>query len=324
MDDTLRDRALGAVLGAAVGDALGAAYEFLSPEKIARRGPIEMLPGTAGRRQRDKGQWTDDTSMGTVILQVAATHHELYSTAALDDVAAGFQAWAASGAPDMGLQTKRVLKKSSTRTAAELLRDSRQLPGDRKGGNGSLMRTGSVALPYLYEGGAVEALAAAAAISDLTHYDLRARQACQLWTNAIRHAILTGTVEGVPSYLQNYAGKEAQRFWTEQFQEAEKPDISAHVKTNGWVVDALVCAWHVIATTPGRGSEHFQAALRAAVQLGYDTDTVACIAGALLGACWGASAIPAEWTDCLHGYPGWTAADLERMVDTILAAQQLA
>lgn len=103
------------------------------------------------------------------------------------------------------------------------------------------------------------------------------------------------------------------------FQAAEQADIADHVETNGWVVDALVCAWHAIATTPGRGSEHFRGAIQKAVSLDHDTDTVVCIAGALLGACWGASAIPTEWVSCLHGYPGWTAADLERLVDEVLA-----
>ena len=320
LDETIRDRALGAVLGAAVGDALGASYEFLSATEIADQGEIEMRAG-ATRLEREKGEWTDDTAMSTVILQTAATHHELRSATALDSVAAGFQDWAESNPPAIGAQTKRVLGASGACTAEALLRDSKHLPGTRKGGNGSLMRTAPVALPYLGEGKGGEAVEAAGAISDLTHYDLRARQACRLWTNAIRHAILVGPVQGVPAYLQNYADTEEQRFWVKQFQVAEQPDVSAHVETNGWVVDALVCAWHAIATTPGRGSEHFQAALRKAVSLGQDTDTVASIAGALLGACWGASAIPEEWTVCLHGYPGWTVSDLERLVDATLAAQ---
>lgn len=320
LDESIRDRALGAVVGAAVGDALGASYEFLSAAEIAEQGEVEMRAGAA-HLEREKGEWTDDTAMSTVILQAAATHHELLSADALDSVAAGFQDWAESNPPAMGAQTKRVLGASGARTAEALLRDSKHLLGTRKGGNGSLMRTAPVALPYLGEGKGGDAVEAAGAISDLTHYDLRARQACRLWTNAIRHAILVGTVQGVPAYLQNYADTEEQRFWVKQFQAAERPDVSEHVDTNGWVVDALVCAWHAIATTPGRGSEHFQAALRKAVSLGHDTDTVASIAGALLGACWGASAIPAEWTTCLHGYPGWTVSDVERLVDGTLAVQ---
>ena len=135
------------------------------------------------------------------------------------------------------------------------------------------MRTAPVALAYLGEGKGADAVEAAGMISDLTHYDLRARQACRLWTLGIRHAILVGTVQGVLSYLQNYAEPEEQRFWVKHFQAAEQADIADHVETNGWVVDALVCAWHAIATTPGRGSEHFRGAIQKAVSLDHDTDT---------------------------------------------------
>ena len=55
------------------------------------------------------------------------------------------------------------------------------------------------------------------------------------------------------------------------------------------------------------------------MRIGNDTDTVAAIAGTLLGAVWGASAVPAEWQDVMHGWPGYTIADLRR-----LAAQSLA
>jgi ADP-ribosylglycohydrolase len=54
-------------------------------------------------------------------------------------------------------------------------------------------------------------------------------------------------------------------------------------------------------------------ALRAAVRAGNDTDTVAAIAGALLGARWGASAIPAEYLEAVHGWPGYRAGDLAEL-----------
>src|SRR5258708_34915832 len=44
-------------------------------------------------------------------------------------------------------------------------------------------------------------------------------------------------------------------------------------------------------------------ALDAAVRGGNDTDTVAAIAGGLLGAAYGASAVPADWRRVLHGWP---------------------
>lgn len=318
VDKDVRERALGAVIGAAVGDALGAHYEFRDPTTIAGMGEIDMLAG--GPYPRRAGEWTDDTAMANCILEVAAKGLDLTSKDGLDAVTRAFQEWRDCNPPDIGRQTDAVLGTSHAYDSDELLRDSRNFPGDRKGGNGSLMRTTPVALPFLGEGQAQDAMRAAALISDLTHYDERARQACKMWTHAIRHAILIGTVQGLPSYLQNFAEPEEQRFWVEQFQAAESATVVDYAPTNGWVVNALICAWHAISTTPGKGEEHFRDAMAKAIRIGYDTDTVACIAGGLLGACWGISAIPEEWQASLHGYPGWSVSHLIERVDKILDA----
>jgi ADP-ribosylglycohydrolase len=80
--------------------------------------------------------------------------------------------------------------------------------------------------------------------------------------------------------------------------EASKP---ADFTNNGWVVEALQAAWSAIATTPIPQDDplngvfrvdHLRLALDAAVRGGNDTDTVAAIAGGLLGAAYGASAVP--------------------------------
>ena len=65
-------------------------------------------------------------------------------------------------------------------------------------------------------------------------------------------------------------------------------------------------------STSASGSQpgHLEAALQAAVRIGDDTDTVAAIAGGLLGARYGASAAPDAWSSLVHGWPGMTATDL--------------
>ena len=75
-------------------------------------------------------------------------------------------------------------------------------------------------------------------------------------------------------------------------------------------------AWSAIVHTPvptdGPACRHLVDSLATAIGIGDDTDTVAAIAGALLGARWGASAIPAEWRRISHGYPGMRG---ERLVE---------
>ena len=106
--------------------------------------------------------------------------------------------------------------------------------------------------------------------------------------------------------------------WSGRLDEAEAwpPE---HFDRNGWVVQALQGAWSAISRTPvpvddpqaGRfAAQHLQHALEAAVRGGRDTDTVAAIAGGLLGARWGASAVPLAWRRILHGWPGLRGRDL--------------
>lgn len=108
--------------------------------------------------------------------------------------------------------------------------------------------------------------------------------------------------------------------WRERLLEAETHD-PAHFEHNGWVVQALQGAWSAIHRTQTQVDDgatsfpasHLRRALEAAVRGGRDTDTVAAIAGGLLGGRWGASAVPASWRRRLHGWPGLRGRDLVRL-----------
>jgi hypothetical protein len=115
--------------------------------------------------------------------------------------------------------------------------------------------------------------------------------------------------------------------WASRLDEAEASPPSVFSAKNGWVVAARQAAWSAIVTTPVAVQDpasgvfrvdHLRRALEAAVRGGGDTDTVAAIAGALLGATYGASAVPAQWRAVLHGWPGLTARGLIRLADAIL------
>ena len=179
----------------------------------------------------------------------------------------------------------------------------------RTAGNGSLMRTAPVALAYLDDEEAL--VEAARAISELTHFDPDAGDACVLWTAAIRHAVLTAELD-VRVGLR-HLDAERRGLWSERLDAAES-SRPADFANNGWVVAALQAAWSAIVTTvPGPDAfraDHLRLGLDAAVRAGDDTDTVAAIAGGLLGAAYGASAVPLEWRVLLHGWPGLNAHDL--------------
>ena len=319
------DRAAGVLLALACGDALGAGYEFGPP-----------LPASADVRMRGggsfgwaPGEWTDDTSMAVAIAEVAATGRDLRTSAAQDSIAARWVDWGRH-AKDVGVQTRRVLTsaadRSSGRPTAAHLRD---VAGElheatgRTGGNGSLMRTAPVALAHLHDPDAL--VDAALALGALTHADPEAGEACVLWCLALRHAVLHGTFDGLRLGLDRLPADRRQ-VWAQRLDAAEQrePASFAH---NGWVVEALQGAWSAIRRTPVpdggedglQPADHLRLALEAAVRGGRDTDTVAAIAGALLGARWGASAVPAAWRRLLHGWPGLRARDLVRL--GVLSAQ---
>jgi ADP-ribosylglycohydrolase/protein-tyrosine phosphatase len=320
MDARRTDRAAGVLLGAAVGDALGVPYEFkptLGDDQQPR-----MIGGGLGPYA--PGEYSDDTQMQVCIAQVAAKGVDLRTPEALDAIAANFQGWLSGGASDVGAQTRTVLgaaRRTSGAPGKAMLDEARRFTAanERSAGNGSLMRTGIVAVAHL--GDAAEMAEAATAVSALTHPDLDCADACVLWCSGIRTAVLHGTFDGVRAGLDLIPAKR-RGVWAQRLDEAEAHS-PRHFANNGWVVHALQAAWSAITRTPvpvlnpAEGSfpaQHFGLALEAAVRAGTDTDTVAAIAGALLGARWGCSGIPLQWQQAVHGWPGHTTgADLVRL-----------
>ena len=319
------DRACGVLLGTAAGDALGAPYEF-GPA----RGPeLEVAMVGGGGFGWERGEWTDDTSMAIAIAEVAATGADLRDDEALDALVRRWHRWS-QHAKDVGVQTRSVLSRAgrdgiSAQTARTVSAALHERTG-HTAGNGSLMRTAPVALAYLDDEAAL--VEAARVVSELTHYDPDAGDACVLWCCAIRHAILTGELDARIGLQHIDADRRDQ--WTALLNAAETSQPS-DFKSNGWVVEALQAAWCAIATTPVPQDDptagvfrvdHLRLALDAAVRGGGDTDTVAAIAGGLLGAAYGASAVPAEWRRLLHGWPGLATRDLVALATRIVKADQ--
>lgn len=332
------DRVAGAILGTAAGDALGAGYEFGSAH-LGPAGP-QMIGGGLG--DFAPGEWTDDTSMAWCVLEVAARGRGLLSDEALTEVARNFRDWYDSAPTDIGIQTRQVLGAAGpdpTALACTAAAADYAASHEHSAGNGSLMRTAPVALAHLGDTGAI--VRAATAVSALTHADPRAGQACVLWSLAIDRAIREQVLDLRAGLEQLDA--EGREYWAARIDEAEQGPPGRFTR-NGWVVEALQAAWSAIQHTAihssslpgpnagqnadrhaGRNADrhlgrhpgrHFAASLVTAIGIGHDTDTVAAIAGGLLGARWGAAAVPDEWRRISHGYPGLTGEDLIALART--------
>ena len=300
MNSATIDRAVGAVMASAAGDALGAPYEFGPPNPSA---PCAMEGG--GGYRWEPGEWTDDTQMAVAVLTVLAT-------GSTDVAAIGEEMvrWYRSRPRDVGIQTAGVLAGVGGRypTAAESAA-AYQAERPNAAGNGALMRTGPVALAHLGDRDAVAALAAD--VASLTHPHPDSVHACVLWSLAIERAITTASPDEEFDWRAavlaglDHVPTDRHQVWRERIDEAVGRDPAELHMNNGWVVRALQAALAAITSTadPSRPvpCDHLADALRAAARSGGDTDTVAAIAGSLLGARWGATAIPLAWRRRLHG-----------------------
>ncbi|MFF3002083.1 ADP-ribosylglycohydrolase family protein [Kitasatospora sp. NPDC057940] len=279
-------RTAGVVVGSAVGDALGAPFEFGPPGAFSARFPV---PGAGaemcGGGGWDPGEATDDTQMAVLVAESLVQRGGLD----LPDVFGRFQRWAASEPKDIGLQTEDVLTNGMPWDLAAAIHFQVNL---RAAGNGSLMRASTSAVHFARAGQAAT-MDAARRIAALTHGDRAAWEG-----TAIFHELIRVTLEGddafhaLPDVLTLIDPDHRSRYAT-----VLDPDWHPDQATefNGAVWPCLGSAVWALRTTTT-----FEGALRAAIDLGGDTDTVAAVTGGLAGARYGLDAIPSRWTEPLH------------------------
>jgi len=315
------DRSAGVVLAAAAGDALGAPHEF--HRSLSPTAPLSMTGGGVfGWRP---GEWTDDTQMGLALLGRLATGDR-----SVEAVEEDFLAWFASEPRDVGTQTRAVFTAGPPLAASAA--EYHRLHPDGSG-NGALMRIGPAALAFPGRPGQIAAYARAT--TELTHAHVDCIDASVIWAVAIDHSIhaappskepwdfadaLRHGVEQVP--------KARRQWWMQVIDEALARRPEEFQATNGWVVHAFQAALSAIVHTPVPAGvapcRHLASAIEAAVRGGGDADTVAAIAGSLLGARWGATAVPLEWSAVLHGKRLYGTPDLHSVDLTDMARRAAA
>lgn len=289
------DRSSGVLLGMACGDARG-----------SRSGQAGS-PGVLG-------QWSNHTALAIPVAQAVIRGYDLRAESTLDRIVAEW-ADAANTGPFAGLQLGAApTGHDPTAAGARRAARARHDRVGRSAGTGCLLRTAPVALAYLHEPGALAD--AARALSELTHCDADAGDACVLWGLAIRHAVLAGELDLRVGLGALSPGR--RELWSTRIVHAERRAPRDFPRT-GWVVQALQGAWSAIAHTGRPDARQYRFGLEAAVPGGGDSAAVAGIAGALLAARWGLAAVPTEWRRSVQGRPGLRGADLVRL--SVLATQ---
>lgn len=279
--------AIGALVGAAVGDALGAPFEFQEPGLFESTFPNpiigekgEMIGG--GHFNWAPGEFTDDTQMALALAE------SLIESGGFDPARTfgHFRAWAHT-ANDIGNTTRSALSIGDHAIAAEHAHKEIGYTAS----NGAVMRVAPVGIMGVTYG-AEWTIKVAREQAALTHFDPIAQWSAVVVAEYIRRLIVTGNAVDSLDGLADLVPLEYRK------------DIKSAIDGTNPMLDdsnggALVCIAQ--AFWAYRQADSFSEAVQLVINLGGDTDTVAAVTGAMAGARFGVQGIPARWTTYLHG-----------------------
>jgi ADP-ribosyl-[dinitrogen reductase] hydrolase len=280
----LRDRYRGALLGLGVGNALGLPVEFWPSAEIRRKYP-------QGVRDIDPAEldlpWDDDLAQAAILAQAILEHDTLRH----EDLAARLMEWDESNGRGMGNQTRAVINALRQGTLpSEAARLVWERDGGSPAGNGAVMRCAPVALRWRADH--VRLREETEHSVRVTHHDPR----CVWSAYAINLAVaaaLDGRTAGHEEIALALEHAEAGPHTVHAVRSASGRRLE-HLNLDGTSIGftlktmqvGLWCLEH---------SENFEESLIAVIHAGGDTDTNGAVAGAVLGALLGESAIPPRW-----------------------------
>lgn len=294
-DSDQQDRALGALIGLAIGDALGAPVEF------KRRGQFPLITDMVGggKFKLPPGAWTDDTAMTLCLAESLLSQPELD----VSDMMSRFIGWIDRGDNSstgraVGLGQNTFWALADFRKHGNLVANPRPRPAHS---NGALMRLAPI--PCMHWRDPARAARLASAQSWATHHSALSSDVC-VYAATMMCALISGEPWGTSRACAHMGeGSPELLAMTQSDLSARSAD---EVSSSGYVIHTLEAALWSIETTAS-----FEEALIRAVNLGDDADTVGAVTGQLAGALYGLSAIPPRWRAVLF--------DLERLTD--LSAQ---
>ena len=291
------DRATAAYLGLAIGDALGATVEFMTPREIAAQyGVHDKLRG-GGWLHLKPGHVTDDTTMSL------ALGNSILAQGRVDALAAAqsFDSWMRAKPVDIGNTVRRNLlhfRKTGIPEAPY---------SDNDAGNGAAMRVLPVALATFGQSeGAVRS--ACRAQAHVTHHCELSDAACETLAFMVQDA-LRGADKN--QLLHKHAHPLAAQYPAFRFRA-----IKQSANPSGYVVDTLQAVFQSFFDT-----DDFRDCLIDVVNRGGDADTTGAIAGMLAGALYGMEEIPETWLKTLDTSTGRSCAAQARALIQLAGTQ---
>lgn len=273
--DALLERALGAYAGLAVGDALGATVEFMTPREIRRRYGLHDRIRGGGWLRLAPGSVTDDTTLSLALGEAILASGRVQALAC----AQAFDAWMRRKPVDIGHTVRRGIARFRATGATSAP------PCDDDAGNGACMRCLPVALFML--GSPPEQVRDACRIqAHVTHNHPLSDAATELVVAMVQRSLLGATIRDL---LQQCVAPVTElcplfRFRTRR---VENP--------SGYIVETIRAVLQAIFDT-----DTFEDCLIDVVNRGGDADTTGAIAGMIAGAFYGREAIPPQWMETVN------------------------
>lgn len=340
MTYSLHDRILGALIGAAAGDGMGAATEARTTQQIIDYfgHPVtdfETPPPDTFGAGNVAGQATDDFSSAWFLANSIAEHNGLIDEQAVKDALVDWSRHAVFFDRFAG-PTTRVAIKGFQGEDIPVSGGVRLLT--RQATNGSAMRISPVGM--FHPGDVESAIRDAITVTRLTHDNqLALSGACAIAAAVSRalapdadlylvlQAALYGAAEGERRGLQvsqEVAGPSVVRRMEKAIQiglaagtpEDKMVRLGDIIGAGLHVSEAIPCAMGFVAAHPGDPV----GAIVGAVNVGYDTDTIATMTGAVVGALYGATAFPAHYLPTLEQANGLPLVSLARRITDIAQA----
>ncbi|QNE39694.1 ADP-ribosylglycohydrolase family protein [Hymenobacter sp. NBH84] len=294
---TLESQVRAALLGLAVGDALGVPVEF---ESRARRRLDPVVTMRAyGTHHQPAGTWSDDASLTFCLAEAIADGFTVQKVAQNSVNWYYENFWTPHGRVfDIGITTREALQR--LRTNKDMLFAGGT--DEYSNGNGVLMRILPLAF-YQPETLLQNRFQLISEVSAITHGHVRSAVACLLYLEMAAHlragstpaAAYLGLCKEAPAQLQalHIPAQEIQRF--QNILSGRLPNLPIQdINSGGYVLHTLEAAlWCLLR------HETYAETVLAAVNLGDDTDTTGAVVGGLAGLYYGEAAIPAEWLQVL-------------------------
>lgn len=284
-------------IGLAIGDALGVPVEFRSRSYFKDQPVTDMLG--YGTWNQPPGTWSDDSSLTFCLAESLIHGYDLH------DIGRKFVAWYSEG--HWGARHKLFDIGGTTRASLNRIKDGEdpRFTGEldeESNGNGSLMRIAPAALYFCNEPDEV-LFQRIREISSITHGHFRSVLSCVIFSK-----IMIELLKGVEKFeaLQNTSAFISSLSRKNEFNASEMTHFDRILsgKIGGLDVDQIYSSGYVVHTLEAAlwcflQTDTYRDAVLKAVNLGEDTDTTACVAGALAGLYYGEQSLPVAWMERL-------------------------